>query len=216
MPEKDTNIGYWEKVLNEPTASYQELFSVEKKYLKDNIYNGSIVLDIGCGDGRNIQSILESTKNVYGIDSEEKAVLDAKRRFEKDEAVVIMQAVAEKLPFKNENFDIVTCLMILPNLENNKDAVFKEVSRVLKKGGQLILSSFAETSRAERLKMYEIIGLPIEKIVGNKIIFAGDFSGNTSEQFSLGELKSFGEKVGLKMIDDIKIGELAYIVKYQK
>lgn len=217
LPEKEnTNIGYWEQVLNAPTPAYQELFDAEKEYLSTNIKPNSFVLDIGCGEGRNIQSILERTQNIFGIDNDQKAVDDAKKRFEKIDTVKVVVASADKLPFEDETFDIVTFLMILPNLENNKDDSIREATRVLKTGGKLILSAFAETAFNERMKIYKMINIPIKKIEGTKVVFDESLRANTSEQFSLDELRAFGEKSGLLLVDSKKVGDIAYIVTYQK
>lgn len=217
LPEKEnTNISYWEQVLKAPTPAYQELFDAEKEYLNTHIEPNSLVLDIGCGEGRNMQSILQKTQNVYGIDNDQKAVEDAKKKFEKIDTVKVVSASADKLPFEDETFDTVTFLMILPNLENNKDSSIGESARVLKKGGKLILSTFAETAFDERMKIYKITNVPIKKIEGTKVIFDESLGANTSEQFSLDELRLLGEKSGLVIIDSKKIGDIAYIITYQK
>src|SRR3989344_5818610 len=155
--KKNTNIGYWEQVLEAPTPAYQELFSAERKYLSEHILPDSFVLDIGCGEGRNMQSILQNTQNVYGIDNDPIAVEDAKKRFGEIKTVQVVVASADSLPFENETFDTVTFLMILPNLENNKESSISESARVLKKGGKLILSTFSETAFDERMKIYKML-----------------------------------------------------------
>jgi len=216
-PKKEnTNIGYWEQVLETPTPAYQELFSAEREYLDKHILPDSFVLDIGCGEGRNMQSILQNTKNVYGIDNDPKAVKDAKKRFGEIETVQVAVASADNLPFENETFDTVTFLMILPNLENNKESSISESARVLKKGGKLILSTFSETAFNERMKIYKMLNAPIKKIEGTKVIFDESLGANTSEQFSLDELKSLGEKSSLRIVDSAKVGDIAYIVAYEK
>lgn len=217
LPEKEsTNIDYWEQVLKAPTPEYQELFDAEKEYLSTHIELDSFVLDIGCGDGRNMQSILQRTQNVYGVDNDKKALEDTRKRFEGIDTVKVILASADKLPFEDETFDNVTFLMILPNLENNKDSSIRESARVLKKGGKLILSAFAETAFGERMKVYKIVNIPIKKIEGTKVIFDESLGANTSEQFSLDELRSLGERSGLVMVDSKKVGDIAYIVTYQK
>ncbi len=214
--KEKSNIGYWEQVLTAPTQAYQDLFEAEKKYLIEHIQTDSKVLDIGCGDGRNIQSILEKTKNIYGIDNDSDAVEMARSKFSNIETVEIKVASADKLPFESEIFDAVTFLMILPNLENNKEDSLIESARVLKKGGNLILSTFSETAFDERMKIYKMVKVPIKKIEGTKFIFDDSLGANTSEQFSLDELSVLGEKAQLKIVDSVKVGDLAYIVKYQK
>lgn len=210
---ENTNIGYWEKVLEAPTPAYQELFEAEKRYIKENISADALVLDIGCGEGRNMQSIFENTSNVYGVDMDPKAVEDAKKRFEGIDTVQVVCASATELPFKDETFDTVTFLMILPNLADKKLSAMKESARVLKKDGKLILSTFAETAFDERMKIYKQIGIPIKKIDGTTFRFEGNI---TSEQSSLEQLTGLGARVGLEMNDHAKVGDIAHICTFKK
>ncbi len=214
--KENTNIDYWEQVLETPTPAYQELFDAEKQYLNTHIEPDSFVLDIGCGEGRNIQSILQKTQNVYGIDNNQKAVEEAKKRFEKISTIKVFSASADKLPFGNEVFDTVIMMNVFYNLDNKKDISLSEVARILKNKGTFILSSYAETAFNERMKIYKMVNAPIKKIEGTKVVFDESLGANTSEQFSLDELRSFGEKSGLVMADSKKIGDIAYIVTYQK
>ena len=211
-----TNIGYWEQVLQSPTPAYQALFEAEQQYLLDNIQPDSKVLDIGCGEGRNMATILKRTEFVFGIDNDQVAVDDALKNFQGLDNVKVLKAEAVDLPFEDELFDTITFLMILPNLENTKQEAFNESARVLKNGGMFILSTFSETAFEERMNIYKQVGVGIEKIEGTKIIFAKELGANTSEQFSLEELENFANAAGLEMKDNIKVGELAYICKFIK
>ncbi len=211
--EADTNIGYWEKVLGDPTPAYQELFDAEKEYLVSHIPNGSRVLDIGCGEGRNMKSILEATRNVYGVDMDTKAVEDAKNNFKDVEGVRVVQGEAKALPFEDKSFDVATLLMILPNLDNDKEASFKEAARVLKDNGFIVVSTFAETAFDERMKVYKQVNVPIEKIDGTKFIFK---NGVISEQFSLEEIENLAKSAGLIISEHQKVGTIAYICKLVK
>lgn len=217
LPEREnTNIGYWEQVLEAPTPAYQQLFDAEKEYLSTHIESDSFVLDIGCGEGRSMQSILQKTQSVYGIDNDQKAVDDARKRFEKIDTVKVVVASADKLPFEDETFDTVIMMNVFYNLDNLKDISLLEVSRVLKNNGIFILSSYAETAFDERMKIYKMINAPIKKIEGTKVVFDESLGANTSEQFSLDELRSLGKKAGLVMVDNKKIGDIAYVVMYEK
>lgn len=217
LPKKEnTNIGYWEQVLEAPTPAYQELFDAEREYLNTHIEPDSFVLDIGCGEGRNMQSILQRTKKIYGIDNDQKAVEEAKKRFEEISTIKIFSASADKLPFENESFDTVIMMNVFYNLDNKKDISLSEVARILKNKGTFILSSYAETAFDERMKIYKMVKAPIKKIEGTKVVFDESLKANTSEQFSLDELRLFGEKSGLVVVESKKVGDIAYIVTYQK
>lgn len=214
--EGNTNIGYWEQVLKAPTSAYQELFDAEKTYLITHIPNSSKVLDIGCGEGRNMKSILEVTPNVYGVDMDIKAVEDAKENFKDNEGVQVVQGEAKNLPFEDKSFDVVTLLMILPNLNKDKEAAFKEAARVLRDNGFVIISTFAETAFDERMEIYKRLNAPIKKIEGTTVVFDESLGANVSEQFSLEEIENLAQSSGLTIAEHQKVGLIAYICKLVK
>lgn len=211
-----TNIGYWERVLNAPTPAYQELFNAEHAYILNNIPAGSKVLDIGCGEGRNMKSIFEVSPHVFGVDNDVGAVLDAQKNFKDFPTVKIVQGDATELPFENETFDVVTFLMILPNLDNNKVKAFQEMARVLKKSGSVMLSTFADTAFEDRMEVYKLVKVPIKKIEGTKITFDKSLGANVSEQFSLEEINGLAASAKLKITHHQKVGQIGYICTLKK
>ena len=89
-----------------------------------------------------MQRLLKRSKNgtVYGIDISEESVAKA-RAVNADvlnKQVFIRQGSAEKLPYKNESFDLVTAVETVyfwPNLPE----CLQEVRRVLKPGGYFVI-----------------------------------------------------------------------------
>lgn len=216
MISNTTNIGYWKKVLKAPTPAYQELFDAEHKYLLDKITPNSKVLDIGAGESKNMKSIFEITPFVYGVDNDANAVKDAKENFKDIDTVKIVQGEAVNLPFEDKIFDIVTFLMILPNLDKDKEKALQEASRVLKDDGFIILSTYADTAFEDRMKMYKLIDLPIKKIEETKVIFDEKLGANISEQFLLQEIKDLAKSAGLVISHYQKVGSIAYICTLKK
>lgn len=212
----NTNIGYWEHVLQAPTPSYQSLFDTERTYLLTHIKPNWNVLDVGCGDGRNMKTLLERTLVVSGVDNDEVAVQDAIKYFSNTPSVNVVLGDASSLPFDDEMFDAVTFLMILPNLDAQKQSAILEAARVLKTGGSIILSTFAETAFDERMEIYKKVQVPIERIEGTKVFFPKSLGANTSEQFSLAEIEALATGAGLKLTEWQKIGNLAYICRLEK
>jgi ubiquinone/menaquinone biosynthesis C-methylase UbiE len=212
----NTNIGYWESVLQAPTPAYQKLFEAERTYLLAHIESDQKVLDVGCGDGRNMKTILEKTGFVTGVDHDEIAVQDAVKLFSNHPNVKLVRGDASSLPFKDETFDVVTFLMILPNLDAQKQKALTEAARVLKKDGIFILSTFAETAFDDRMEIYKQIELPIERIEGTKVFFPKSVGANTSEQFSLIEIEELASTAGLRLLESEKVGDLAYICRLHK
>lgn len=96
------------------------------------------MLDIGCGGGATLQRLLKRSKDakIYGIDISEESVAKAKKINADvlDKQVFICQGSAEKLPYDDGMFDVVTAVETVyfwPNLPQR----LQEVRRVLKPEG---------------------------------------------------------------------------------
>lgn len=97
------------------------------KYLKAN----DQVLDLGCGNGQNSLKASTVGAKVIGVD---KQMIESPKNFD------FQQVDLEKpLDFKRNFFDKVLFLDVLEHL-NNRDQIMKEVKRVLKPKGLLLLS----------------------------------------------------------------------------
>lgn len=100
------------------------------------------MLDIGCGGGATLQRLLKRSKKakVYGIDISEESVAKAKKINAEalDKQVFVTQGSAEKLPYDDGMFDVITAVETVyfwPNLPH----CLKEVRRVLKPGGRFAI-----------------------------------------------------------------------------
>jgi SAM-dependent methyltransferase len=88
-------------------------------------------LDVGCGTGYTL-SLLESAE---GVDAFEEAVRLCHGRGLKN----VRLADAQKLPFPERTFDRAICLDVLEHVPND-NAALREIRRVLKPGGTLVLT----------------------------------------------------------------------------
>ena len=104
--------------------------------------DGWTMLDIGCGGGATLTRLLKRSKDskVYGIDISQESVEKA-RKFNVewlDKRVFVSQGSAEKLPYENELFDLVTAVETVYFWPNLPDCM-QEVRRVLKSGGRFAI-----------------------------------------------------------------------------
>lgn len=107
-----------------------------------DIQDGWTMLDIGCGGGATLQRLLKRSQDaqVYGIDISEESVAKAKKVNANvlGKQVFITQGSAEKLPYKDGMFDLVTAVETVYFWPNLPDCL-QEVRRVLKSGGKFAI-----------------------------------------------------------------------------
>ncbi|RMH58649.1 MAG: class I SAM-dependent methyltransferase [Candidatus Hydrogenedentota bacterium] len=98
------------------------------------------VLDVGCGPGALAEDVVERGGKWIGIDFAEGMLQTARDHLrKKGVAVVVARAAAEMLPFRARQFDTVVAAGVLEYLPGYRGAL-REMKRVLRSGGRLILS----------------------------------------------------------------------------
>src|ERR1051325_1458610 len=91
------------------------------------------ILDVGCGTGANLE-LLGEYGDAEGVDVSPEALSFWRARG----LANVRQGAAEKLPFADESFDLVTGLDVVEHLDDDV-AGLKEMHRVLKPGGHPLL-----------------------------------------------------------------------------
>lgn len=109
-----------------------------------NLKEGDVVLDLGSGAG--FDSFLAARKvgatgKVIGVDMTEAMIEKAKKNADKYgyENVEFKLGDIEEIPLENNSVDVVISNCVI-NLAPNKDKVFSEAFRVLKKEGKMYVS----------------------------------------------------------------------------
>lgn len=117
--------------------------SIKRATRLANIQKPSKVLDLGCGTG-NLSIMLAINpliKEIVGIDISQKMISQAKlkqRNLGVSEKVKFLVGNSNNLNFTDNYFNYVFCLNSFHHY-SNQNKVLREVFRVLKKGGRLIL-----------------------------------------------------------------------------
>jgi SAM-dependent methyltransferase len=101
------------------------------------IEKGNTILDLGSGTGYFANITQNQGAATFCIDISLRNLFSIKKR--EDSNVSLINAEAEKLPLNNESFEIVLCSEVLEHIKEDT-AALKEISRVLKPGGTLVLS----------------------------------------------------------------------------
>lgn len=102
----------------------------------DRVKDSTKILDIGCGRGT-LGHYLTGRKYIYGIDISENAISEAKKILKRADCINLDQ---QDLPHDSAFFDIIISLDVIEHLFDPIHFL-KETFRVLKPGGELILST---------------------------------------------------------------------------
>lgn len=124
----------------------QDTFGNIDIYLFDQILKGryddcNLILDAGCGTGRNLLYLLNSGAQVFGVDQNPEAISRLRKLVrvfpQVDPEENFKVAAVEQLPFENESFDLVISSAVLHFAENldHFEAMLNSMWDVLKPGG---------------------------------------------------------------------------------
>ena len=119
------------ELYNRPEKIYlkaMQRLNIDKKFDR--------ALDVACGTGISTRAIAKTiAKQVIGLDASEHMLAYAKLK--QNEKITYQLGRAEKLPFPDKSFDLVTICVALHCVDQEK--FISEAERILKENGQLII-----------------------------------------------------------------------------
>jgi SAM-dependent methyltransferase len=111
--------------------------------LLDEVGAGGAVLDLGCGEGDHLRMLAEqlpADARLVGVDLSEKRVQAARDAADGDPRFTfVAHDLADGIPFETGTFDRVLSVNVLEAIED-KDALLREVHRVLRPEGRLVFA----------------------------------------------------------------------------
>lgn len=126
----------WSKKINNSETDKRIHVIFNEMLPKENLKNKKF-LEVGCGLGYFSNYANKLGAKVTGIDIGPNLVKINKKKTPKG---IFRVASASDLPFKKETFDTVLSTEVIEHVDNQKDAL-KEMCRVLKKGGILVITT---------------------------------------------------------------------------
>lgn len=155
--EISRQIGYSKEEINEFSEANMGL-GCGNPIALSNIKEGNVVLDLGSGAGFDAflaAKRVGNTGRVIGVDMTKEMIERAKVNSKKYgyKNVEFKLGDIENLPLENNSIDIIISNCVI-NLAPNKDKVFSESYRVLKKGGRMYVSDIV---LLEKLKKEQLI-----------------------------------------------------------
>lgn len=129
-----------------PQADTLRFFKFLKKEEKYKVEN-RIILDLGCGTGRNSNYLAEQGNKVIGIEISKEALGLAKKRAKDLEIGVdyILGDIGEPYNIEDNSIDIVLDVTSSNSLdEKGREVYLREVNRVLKTGGYFFVRALCK------------------------------------------------------------------------
>ena len=147
-------------VYNEIANNFSKTRASKWEWVSDyveNIPKGSNLLDIGCGNGRNMNY---DGYHFIGVDSSKEFVKICKSSGYNAEICDMCY-----LPFDNESFDGILSIASFHHLSNQQRRIecLKEMYRVLKPGGTILISVWSKEQPKQTKRVFENYGDVIVK-----------------------------------------------------
>ena len=126
-------------------STHTSNLAIRANYLYDlyrsesgEVPQGHDYLDIGCGYGVNSEVFGQDFDNIYCSDFGIMNLVKSREYMARTENVFHIAADAQRLPFEDERFDLVTAISLIEHVPD-QEQMLRETFRVLKKEGVLVM-----------------------------------------------------------------------------
>ncbi len=139
LDEIDRHAAAWERAYAKKRIQWRGTTNFDPQ-----LPRGARVLEVGCGNGKNVSALADRGFKLYAVDYSPQAISLCKElpSFKKS-GVKFKVMDARKLEFREGFFDAVVCFHVLGNmLAADRRKAAAEASRVLKSGGKLFFKEF--------------------------------------------------------------------------
>jgi SAM-dependent methyltransferase len=119
-------------------ASFMHRLNMLHRWIDPDSAKDLKVLDIGCGTGLMTRALVRHN-DVWGVDISMGLLWTACKN-----GIKTVQGSAESLPFKDDLFDLVVCMGVLPYYTDPEN-IFFHLARVTKPGGTAVITSTTDS-----------------------------------------------------------------------
>lgn len=139
------------RFVNSKRHAQKNIELVERLFNRIDLRNTTRVLEIGCGVGIVSAHLTNRyNMNVIGIDLDSEQIAIAKMYNNENEHLKFIEADSTKLPFGDQEFDMVLSLYVLHHI-GNWEKTLEEINRVLKQRGYFIFYDLAYSKFTTRI-----------------------------------------------------------------
>ena len=163
----ENNVERFTNYMKKYPELYESLTDIVKKYIPKKAIKPAII-DLGVGPGLLSKEIINQIpeSKVIGIDPSQIMLDTANKNVNYDNFSTLL-GTSEKIPLDNSNADIVVSRFSLTYWDNPKES-FKEINRILKPSGILILEAL--NKRFSKFRLFAIKLHMIIKGAGSEVI----------------------------------------------
>ena len=138
-----TEAGHWDQLRDELFGPRFYLFA-----LLGLLEDDWVVGDLGCGSGPLSAALAPFVRQVIAVDGSEAMLVAAKQRLRSLDNVEVRRGELEALPIADGALDAATLILVLHHLPD-PGKVVREVARVLRPGGKLLVVDMLPHDRQE-------------------------------------------------------------------
>ena len=198
------------RAVSNPLPEMKDYFDRENNYLKKIANARSVVLDVGCGNGRTMKFLAPYVEKVVGIDYDPKMVEEAQKNLAGVPNIGLIQKDFFDEKFI-QNFDLTfASYSLLGSAEmelKNQKLLLQKMAKITKSGGHVIASAWNVEEINFARNYYPYIGVNVLKIENHNVVTdQGIF-----RRFSRQDLEKLAEGIGSKF-NIIKLTNLFYLL----
>jgi ubiquinone/menaquinone biosynthesis C-methylase UbiE len=97
------------------------------------------IMELGCGTGKNTAFVTTLGQRILALDFSPGMLRRARAKINSDNVFFVVADLTKPWPCKDKAFELIVCNLVLEHIED-LNAVFVQVNRALKSGGQFFLS----------------------------------------------------------------------------
>ncbi len=114
---------------------------LDKKVTREVLDNVKFntVLELGCGTGKNTNWLQSKAEHILGVDFSEEMLNIAREKIKTKNTILLKADITTNWDWASDNFDLVTCNLILEHIENI-NFIFAQAYSKLKPGGYFFIS----------------------------------------------------------------------------
>ena len=160
---------------------------------KASPHPGGGVLDLGCGEGRNVRFLIDCGHQPLCVDSSGEALSIAQELYSLDDnKIVHSDAISALEKMDDSTFDLVLCWGLSHYVDDTK-SLLSNIRRVIKDDGSLIMSFSATDDQRERAddvkKLFSDV--EVQKLMDENTFTIQDFGKTTMNDYKNNVIASY-------------------------